>query len=327
MLGWSSVPFSKIWRAQTTALGYANDQTFTSSSDPASVVGQILNGQYMIDSNIPVASKKCKIYEAYRINDPQRKPVIIKLSPIIDRIHIEYKNYEAIAHRLGPNSRNLFVDIYDWIVPSPLTHGCAGIIMEKGEDNLRFDIMTHGRYRGDKLRNAMESVLRIVNSLHEENIMWTEIKAENFVVQDGGFTIKGIDLESAIGQDALLAMYTAEACPPEFPVDDMYKCLPKIQMEPSFDMWGVGMTLLELATGKPFFADGLTDLEYIKDTLRNKEVVTRSIDEKLMDVDPEVRHIIKSCLAINPRARSSCKDLLKSPYFTKRASQTERLQA
>jgi serine/threonine protein kinase len=139
------------------------------------------------------------------------------------------------------------------------------------------------------------------------------------VPQQGGgssSTIKGIDLESAISQNDLLAMYTAEACPPEFPVDDMYQCLPKIRMEYSFDMWGLGMTLFEMATGKPFYADGLTDLEYIKNRLRNPEEMISDLENKLFAVDLEARSVIKQCLMVDPRARSSCQDLLKTPYFT-----------
>jgi serine/threonine protein kinase len=81
-------------------------------------------------------------------------------------------------------------------------------------------------------------------------------------------------------------------------------------------MWGLGMTLFEMATGKPFYVDGLTDLEYIKDRLRNPEEMISYLETKLLAVDLEASSVIKQCLMVDPRARSSCQDILKNPYFT-----------
>jgi serine/threonine protein kinase len=81
-------------------------------------------------------------------------------------------------------------------------------------------------------------------------------------------------------------------------------------------MWGLGMTLFEMATGKPFYVDGLTDLEYIKDRLRNPEEMISDLHSKLLSVNPQARSVIKQCLMIDPRARISCRDLLRKPYFT-----------
>jgi serine/threonine protein kinase len=59
-------------------------------------------------------------------------------------------------------------------------------------------------------------------------------------------------------------MYTPEACPPEFPMESLYVCLPEIKPDYSFDIWGLGILLFEIATGKPFYDGGLTDVDFIK---------------------------------------------------------------
>ena len=129
------------------------------------------------------------------------------------------------------------------------------------------------------------------------------------------FGIKGIDLESAIPAHDWLRVYTAEACPPEFPVEELYRSLPKMRVDPSFDMWGLGLVLYEMATGKPFYAAGLTDLEYIQSQLRYPDAALARAQQKLLSVPPQPRAIITKCMSLNPADRSSCLELLQDPYF------------
>eukprot|EP00980_Cylindrotheca_fusiformis_P008322 scaffold1740_cov102-Cylindrotheca_fusiformis.AAC.1 len=287
--------------------------------DPASavqpvktLVGQVLKDTYLVQRQIPVASAKCELYEAFRVDDVHRThPMIVKVSERADTIQAEYNVYTTIARKLFHEEQDLFVQIYDKIEEPNL---CA-LVMEKGEDNVRFHLQRHGRFQGDELKVAMERVIRVVQALHDKGMIWTEIKAENFIIQNDG-TIKGIDLESVIYHNNFLQMYTAESVPPEFPIDDLHLRVPVMKPEYSFDIWGLGVFLFEMATGKPFYDGGLTNLEFIKEKLRHKDEIEPFVDRKLWEVDPMARNIIKQCLAIDPYARSSCRELLMDPYFS-----------
>lgn len=256
-----------------TALNYRNDEKneellWDASSvinQPAvTMIGQVLKDKYVVEREIPVASAKCELYEVFLVEDVWREnPLIVKLSEKADNIEAEYQVYSIIASKLYPEEQDLFVEIYDKIDEAHLVRGKSALVMEKGEDNLRFHLQRHGRLQREELRVAMERVIRVVQALHEKGMIWTEIKAENFIVKDDG-RIKGIDLESVIYQQNFLQMYTAESVPPEFPIDDLHMRVPEMQPEYSFDIWGLGIVLFEMATGKPFYDGGLTNLEFIK---------------------------------------------------------------
>ena len=310
-------------------------QTVYSAFDP--------NQGYILSNLLPVASaKKCQIYEAFREGTPIEvmdsehpyfNPLVCKLSANLQGMEWESQAYQLLDARLSPQERNGFVKVYDAIPPSPLTQQRAGLIMEKGLDNLRFQIRNKGAYRGEKLRQAMQTVIYIVHVLHSHGLVWTELKAENFVMTNTTssenpadpdssssngmffFGIKGIDLESVISSSDWLRVYTAEACPPEFPVDELYKSLPKMRVDPSFDMWGLGLVLYEMATGKPFYAAGLTNLEYITHQLRYPEAALARANQKLLSVPAQPRSIIQRCMSLNPADRPSCLELLQDPYF------------
>lgn len=314
-------------------------------SDMPLLCGQIVhspynnNQGYLLTELLPVASaKKCQIYEAFREGTPAEimdsehpfyNPLVCKLSANLQGMEWESQAYQLLDQRLSPEERQAFVTVYDCILPSPVTQNRAGLIMEKGLENLRFQIRNKGAYRGEKLRQAMQTVIFIVHILHSHGLVWTELKAENFVMTNTTssanpilekdtmffFGIKGIDLESVIPAHDWLRVYTAEACPPEFPVDKLYRSLPKMRVDPSFDMWGLGLVLYEIATGKPFYAAGLTDLEYIQNQLRYPEAALARAQQKLLSVPPQPRAIITKCMSLNPADRPSCLELLQDPYF------------
>lgn len=312
-------------------------------SDMPLLCGQVVNSPYnqgyLLAELLPVASaKKCQIYEAFREGSPPEimdsehpfyNPLVCKLSANLQGMEWESEAYQLLDQRLSPEERQAFVQVYDCILPSPTTQNRAGLVMEKGLENLRFQIRNKGAYRGEKLRQAMQTVIFIVHILHSHGLVWTELKAENFVMTNTTssanpaeekdtmffFGIKGIDLESVIPAHDWLRVYTAEACPPEFPVDELYRSLPKMRVDPSFDMWGLGLVLYEMATGKPFYDAGLTDLEYIQSQLRYPEAALARAQQKLLGIPVQPRAIITKCMSLNPADRPSCLELLQDPYF------------
>ena len=331
----------KFQRNKRSALHYVNDKNIET---PATRVGEVLlGGKYMLTGYIPVPSLKCDIYKAYPLNEAGQiqgdQPLIVKFSN--SNLDLEFVNYQRLWARLTPEQENLFVKIHDripgtalpvneWGVAPPQSPTMSspdnessvstpshppGIVMERGYDNLRVFLRKNGAYKGDALRQAFYSIISTVHALHSNNLIWTELKPENFVVTPKG--IKGIDLESIVPTNDLLQVYTAEACPPEFPLEEMYVTLPEMAVTEAFDVWGLGLVLYEVATGHSLYAEGMTDLEFIKRQLRNVDRTLLQVRAKLRrNVDQQAACLILACLQANPEDRPSCQQLLASNYFS-----------
>mmetsp|Transcript_1260 Transcript_1260/g.2523 ORF Transcript_1260/g.2523 Transcript_1260/m.2523 type:complete len:474 (+) Transcript_1260:29-1450(+) len=295
-----------------------NVPTTTPPFDPSNEtpIGKVFKNTFLIDRQIECGSEKIQLYEAFHVlDDAKANPMIVKLSRNIGSIQVEHEVYRTIESQLREDERDCFVEIYDHIEEPDCIPGKSALVLEKGEDNLRTYLQRFGEFRGPELRSAMQKVIRIVEALHSKGMIWTEIKAENFIVKRDG-TIKGIDLESVIYHQNYLQMYTAETVPPEFPIADIYQCVPDIQPEFSFDIWGLGIVMFEMATGKSFYDGGLKDIEFIKEKLYYKDEIEPFVQRKLWQVDPGARQIIQQCLKVDPDARCSSRELLQFPYFS-----------
>ena len=314
----------------------------TTEELPSFIGRTVLDGQYTVAEKFRIGSMKCEIFVAHHTDDKDKqRPVAIKLTNgYPDHINIEYKVYSDIFNRLGKDvASKYFIKTYDWIPESPETDSRCGFLMDCGYENLRSFMFRNGSFPNKKLlKNAMQHVISIVAALHRENLVWTEVKAENFIVMfptDGSKNedrlkgidhtnihtmIKGADLESMCGHQDTVRVYSAEVYPPEFPVDDLYNgpC-PKIPLEYSFDLWGLGMVLFEMVTGQPLLTLQKTyDVEYIKTRLRDPQNLVDEVHKKLdelTDVDEGAKNIVKQCLIVDPTRRASCEDLLKDAYF------------
>ena len=329
----------------------------SSSSSSSSLIGQVILQKFLITEKIRVGSTKSELYKCYHISDAvERKyPLVMKLSKNYDQILLEHRIYVDLYNRLSNNDqeRKLFTRVYDWIdyhhheeeeeeeekLPSFITDGkLSGFVMECGIENLRGHLWRYGPYTGEKLRHAMETTIRIVYTLHNLGTVWTEVKAENLIVfvdddndnnnnnNDGNnvnIVIKAVDLESVAGHKEFLRAYTAETYPPEFPPDSLYEGIPQIPLDYSFDIWGLGLVLFEIATGQPLFTLQKTyDIDYIKERLKDPEGIIQEAAIKLRNVHPGARSVIQQCLVIDPKKRSSCKELLQNEYFNNNKSST-----
>ena len=295
-------------------------------------------GNYVLGGDPKQSSGKSFIYEAIPSKDgqpiPGAEPVIVKLSKNLEALEREAKNYERIVTGGdNGNSNNgkedLFVKVHDYIEQADpscdrLKHKAA-LVMEKGSQDLKTFLEDNGPMKGSALRAAAWTTAKAVEAVHTSNMVWTEIKTANFVVTQTN-AIKAIDLESAIPQRNNPIDFSPEACPPEFALAFLCGREPTMEMEPTFDIWSLGMLFYELATGIGYFDTTLKDGVAISTILKNA-AMDKAVKEGMAGVDlnkhvnfdevvdPELKKLITWCLTIEPAARPTVDQVLQHAYF------------
>mmetsp|Transcript_41566 Transcript_41566/g.99631 ORF Transcript_41566/g.99631 Transcript_41566/m.99631 type:complete len:543 (+) Transcript_41566:182-1810(+) len=260
-------------------------------------------------------SGKSNIWEAYRANNlglPQSStPVCAKISTNIEAISREYENYKKLSFLGFATGR--FVRCYEFFpvagYEKRFRNQCA-LVIERGQQDLKSFLNSRGRLEGKELRDACIAATQCVQALHGAGLVWTDMKTENFVVMPNG-EVKGIDLESAIPVGENPVDYSPEACPPEFATAFLAGDGPYFELENSYDIWSLGMLMLELATGRGYF-DGKNPSQITK-ILRDME--TGPMDLEGIEMNERLKDLISKCLQKDPSKRPNTAQILLHPYF------------
>ncbi len=308
------------------------------------VVGSGGNNEdiYLLVGNlIKSSSKRSQIYYAYKADkdgNPSGPKLTVKLTNSVERLSREDKNY----NRVFSKGRVLFslqgsgscyvkkVAFFPDVDQSPSTKGIpkgnSALILESGDQNLRvFLTNSKSGLTGGELRKAAVSVSRCVEAMHSSGLVWTDLKAENFVLVSngggGGATeteVKGIDLESAVPVKSSPEDYSPEACPPEFAAAEKAGLGFEFEVQKNYDSWSLGMLFYELATGKNYFA-GQSENAIFNLLASPEKIVDPNDPETVAGLeaiqDERFRDLARSCLSMNPKKRPSIEQILLHPYF------------
>ena len=301
------------------------------------------NGKYLLaDKPSQSSGRQAKIWTCYLAdpNDPDIpmgfsgdnaasvKPITVKLSPDMERMRLESSNYDKVQSGFFSGR---FVNKMEYIVNVPssdrsLDGKVSALVIESGLYDLKALLAARKGQplRGKALRDAAVSAGQCIQAVHSSNLVWTDLKTENFiVVNNDNFMkevadikgtmglpgVKGIDLESVIAKGGNPIDYSPEACPPEFAIAFMGGYGEDFVLDYSYDMWSLGMMLYELSTGKAYFEK------------KSPSMVTKILcsDEFKADVsevpDNNLRDLIGKCLSLDPRKRPDITGFLLSPYF------------
>ena len=276
-----------------------------------------LEGEYLLAGKpVRSTSGKSKIWEAYRAdieNDglpTEEPPVCIKISTNLGAVTREYENYRKINF-LG-FARGRFVQCYEFFpiagYDKRFRNQCA-LVLEMGARDLKSYLNCCGALGGRELRDASASAAQCVQALHSAGLVWTDLKTENFVVMPNG-EVKGIDLESAMQVGENPVDYSPEACPPEFANAFLSGDGPYFHLDYSYDVWSLGMMILELATGRGYF-DGKNPAQITK--------ILRDADDGIpldgLDCDVKLKDLIQRCLNRDPKKRPNVAQILLHPFF------------
>lgn len=267
-------------------------------------------------------SGKSNIWEAYKTDEstglPKNNayPVCMKISTNLEAISREYENYRKLSF-LGIWETGRFVRCYEFFpvagYDKRFRTQCA-LAMEKGSRDLKAFLNSKGKLENKELKDACVSATQCVQALHNAGLVWTDMKTENFVVMPSG-AVKGIDLESAMPIGDYPVDYSPEACPPEFAKAFLEGDGPYFELGTSYDVWSLGMLMLELSTGRGYF-DGKTPAQITKQ-LRDMddEKMARDLDESFGECDERLRDLIRRCLQTDCRKRPNTAQILMHPYF------------
>ena len=309
----------------STRLGYASDPAdMLSSPFFSELTGELLGEKYLLckDSIGESTSAKSHLYKAYRRDESSGLPcgdqVVIKVSDNYDALRRETLNYNMLAYT------QRFVDIKEFIEPAAtcyegeckcliLKDDKGALIMECGKQDLKSYIQVKGGLTGHELQTTARAAVECLQAMHERNLVWTELKSENFIVTQNG-KVKGIDVESAVPIKHNPIDFTPKQCPPEFAAGYLCGREPFMEMDFSFDIWSTGMLLYELATGRHYFAAQ----EHCHVTVCMELKNTCGMD--LSEVrQPLLQDLIRRCLHLDPSQRPTIQDVLQHPYFSSSA--------
>lgn len=280
------------------------------------------DGKYvLVGKQIRSSSSRSQIFYAYKA-DPDGLPtgprLTVKISPTVERLERENRNYNSITKGLFSGQ---FVSKLEFLPKAQgdktISATASALILQSGERNLRtlLDARQNEGLSGTPLRQAAVAIAQCLQAIHSSGLVWTDLKAENFVVisdsleklEKGG--VRGIDLESAVPVKGPPIDYSPEACPPEFAKEEFAGRGADFVLQYNYDVWSLGVLLYELATGSSLFGK------------RKDGQITQLLRDKLWKADTNavpddrLRDLIDQCLQLEPSKRPGITQILLHPYF------------
>lgn len=282
------------------------------------------NGKYLlVGQRLKSTSIRSEIYYAYEADPQTELPVgprlTVKLTSNAENLDRENDNYNKVGRNLL--FRDNFVRKVDYLPDAQASRGfaknCGALVLESGERTLRAlcDARNKRGLEGKAMRQAAVSMVQCIQAMQSSGLVWTDLKAENFVIisdslGEGSITgIKAIDLESATSVGGPPIDFSPEACPPEFAKAVSEGTGPDFVLSYEYDSWSYGMLLYELAVGKSYFAG------------KNDNAITRLLQSDGFEVDvsavqdEKLRDLIAQCLQSDPKKRLRITQILLHPYF------------
>jgi serine/threonine protein kinase len=211
--------------------------------------------------------------------------------------------------------------------------GQFSIVMEYGKADIATALLKPQIHEMKKLSWLKESCDG-VRQLHNKGMVWTDLKAENFVLfeQDFDSVVKCIDLDCCVLNGQYLVGYTAKRMPPEFAQHLQGKPSPGdkkaaaqgFQAKKSFDMWGLGLYIWRIMQNQEFHDDcykfdetntRVFDEDQCIEYLCQPELQAK-INARIATVkNPKVSAVLEVLLRVDPSERATCSAVMDHSLF------------
>lgn len=167
-------------------------------------------------------------------------------------------------------------------------------------------LLKPGRIEETYLGVIVREVLIALQYIHKQNVIHRDIKAANVLITNEG--------KVQLCDFGVAAQLTSTSLRRNTMAGTPYWMAPEVIMEGTSydvkaDIWSLGITIYEIATGNPPYCD--------KEAIRAMQLITKSKPPRLdgKQYSSLLKEIIALCLDENPEERMSAEDLLKSKFI------------
>lgn len=206
--------------------------------------------------------------------------------------------------------------------------GKLSIIQEPATMDLKKFIKIYGPPPQDKLKMWLFSLASAVACLHSEKLIHGDLKASNCLFFPDG-TVKVTDFSLSVKVWTEDMLFHHPVCTGTHRPLENYQGMP---WSYPLDIWSLGCTFYELATGRQFLPDqgvkdpkenwersmrALLDWGVRHPFLNNGETISAGnfVPTNFELEEGDLRHLILSMLQIDPEARIKAREILAHPYF------------
>lgn len=182
------------------------------------------------------------------------------------------------------------------------------IIMEYVDrGNISKLLAKQGKFSEELIANCTRQILEGVQYLHENHILHRDIKSANILVNSKG-EIKIADFGTSRRLTGL-KLCTGEIVGTFSHMDPNVVAVPPTGYGPAVDIWSVGCTFIEMATGKRPFHDVVDQY-----ALAHKLVFKKEIPEIPSELSDLAKDFLAKCFQTTEN-RPTAKDLLNHPFL------------
>lgn len=304
--------------AQASSLTRFTSAPFTSPS----VSGFLLGGKYRVISTGSqgprISSGKSAVLDAVMEDNSvtgSRKgisPLKAKLSRNLAVLQRERNNIIALRGT-GSAAKKSIIEVLE-LMENYDGRGGHALVMEAGKEDLVAKIKRDGASSRQELKKICATAGDVLLALEKRRLVWTDLRAANFVLMQGSGGVKAIDLESAVPMNEKPVDCTPEVTPPEVASLYVQGRLTQATVAPSYDVWSLGILLLFLASGgKNLFEGEASSRVMTSLASATQEKVDLQVDRLVGDTKSAA--FIKKLLVVDPKSRLSAAAVKRNLLF------------